>query len=60
MASVYSDDEYLPDNDFGAEAERVVPANPAARRSIERRRELAELRRHLGDDLYDEDLETLL
>ncbi len=60
MASVYSDDEYLPDNDFGADGEEFAPANPAARRSIERRRELAELRRHLGDDLFDGDLEQLL
>ena len=57
MASVYSDDEYLPDDEFGVDAEML---DPDARRSIERRRELVELRRHLGDDLYDGDLESLI
>jgi len=60
MASVYSDDEYLPDDEFVADAGQMDVANPEARRSIERRRELAELKRHLGDDLYDGDLETLI
>ncbi len=59
MATVYSDDEFMFD-DFEPEENQFVVANPVARRSIERRRELQELRRHLGDDLFDEDLEALL
>ena len=43
MASVYSDDEYVPDDEFGVDAELTEPTNPRAQAKTKRRTALVHL-----------------